>query len=88
MPAAATGGRHHVIHITRPFNNPHPQTHLPLVVDIKCSEEKNCRFCAAQLPDWKEDLAPEPETGDTAPPPVMVVSLGDQTHRIQVTVIP
>eukprot|EP00983_Pelagomonas_calceolata_P041671 1138171-Pelagomonas_calceolata.AAC.4 len=52
-------------------------------------EERTCRFCSATLPDWKTALAPLPAPEHNAllqnsePEPVMVVTLGDQIHRVR-----
>ncbi|GAX75824.1 hypothetical protein CEUSTIGMA_g3267.t1 [Chlamydomonas eustigma] len=45
------------------------------------SEEKFCRFCFAELPDWKSTLTPSSPLPDD---PIMVVTLGDEVHRISV----
>jgi hypothetical protein len=42
-------------------------------------EEKFCRFCFAELPDWKAALSPASPLPDD---PIMVVTLGDEVHRI------
>ncbi|KAG1658796.1 hypothetical protein FOA52_011738 [Chlamydomonas sp. UWO 241] len=48
-------------------------------------EEHFCRFCSSALPDWKRALvAPAPVESAAAPEPIMVVTLGDVVHRLQV----
>eukprot|EP00798_Chlamydomonas_sp_ICE-L_P001297 gene1297-32646_t len=60
------------------------------------TEEKYCRFCAQELPDWKSTFLGNGEhhggiigNGQHVVPaevvdPVMVVTLGDKVHRIKV----
>ncbi len=44
-------------------------------------EERFCRFCSTELPDWKGTLTPcNMQPAD----PVMVVTLGNEVHRIKV----
>jgi hypothetical protein len=52
-----------------------------LLLFLCCSEERLCRFCKHELPDWKSVLS-----GPALPPadPVMVVTLGDVVHKIRV----
>ncbi len=46
-----------------------------------CSEERFCRFCSTELPDWKTALTP---SHLKPAEPIMVVTLGSEVHRIKV----
>ena len=51
-------------------------------------EEKNCRFCAAALPDWRSQLLPEGWSGGAAalPPPTIAVHFHGQVSHEQLWV--
>lgn len=48
-------------------------------VRVWCSEEVQCRFCAASLPDWRLSLAERPRAT-----PVMTIMHRDQVHAFRV----
>lgn len=60
---------------------------MPLQKCCKCREERSCRFCGNDYPDWREALLPAGPPLPTVTP-VMAVTIGEELHKWVLPALP